>query len=50
MKYTFRGPNILLKQYTSQQGFGKGHPGRKIKHLTSEFNEKETIGKLGIFE
>ena len=26
MKYTFREPYILLKQYTSKQGFGNGHP------------------------
>ena len=26
VKYTFRGPNILLKQYSSKQGFGIGHP------------------------
>ena len=26
MKYTFREPYILLKQYTSKQRFGNGHP------------------------
>ena len=26
MKYTFREPYVLLKQYTSKQGFGNGHP------------------------
>ena len=26
MEYTFREPYILLKQYTSKQGFGNGHP------------------------
>ena len=31
MKYTFREPNILLKQYTSKQGFGKGHPANRVK-------------------
>ena len=29
MKYTFREPNILLKQYTSKQGFRRGHPGQR---------------------
>ena len=29
MKYTFREPYILLKQYTSKQGFGNGHPAAK---------------------
>ena len=47
IQYTFRGPNILLKQYTSKQGFGSGHPGC-LQKKTSYGRKSSFLGGEGV--
>ena len=43
MKYTFREPYILLKQYTSKQGFGNGRPAFRLYFTYCLVTDRQTL-------